>query len=100
MGSRGTWHIGARHAERWRAIAPISGPFVDRPTYPFGLIRDMPILITEGLQAPISLEGSRRIAAYMESNGFDVEYLEVEGDHGGMVPNAFPAIFEFFDRHR
>jgi len=100
MGSGGAWHIGARHAERWRAIAPISGPFVDRPTYPFDLIRNMPILITEGLQAPLSLEGSRRMAAWMEENGFDVRYLEVEGDHGGMVPNAYPAIFDFFNGFR
>jgi len=40
------------------------------------------------------------MAAWMEENGFDVRYLEVEGDHGGMVPNAYPAIFDFFNGFR
>ena len=40
MGSGGVWHLAARYPERWRAIAPMSGPFVDRETYPFDRIRD------------------------------------------------------------
>ena len=100
MGSGGTWHLAARYPERWRAIAPMSGPFVDGATYPFDLIRDMPILMTEGLKAEPSLEGSRRFAAFLKDNGFNVEYLEVDGDHGAMVPMVYPAIFAFFDRHQ
>jgi poly(3-hydroxybutyrate) depolymerase len=30
MGSGGVWHLAARFPERWRAIAPMSGPFVDK----------------------------------------------------------------------
>jgi len=99
MGSGGTWHLAARYPERWRAIAPMSGPFVDGATYPFDLIRDTPILMTEGLKAEPSLEGSRRFAEFLNSNGFDFEYLEVDGNHGAMVPMVYPAIFDFFDRH-
>ena len=29
MGSGGAWHLAARYPERWRAVAPMSGPFVD-----------------------------------------------------------------------
>jgi predicted peptidase len=29
MGSGGTWYLGAKYANYWRAIAPMSGPFVD-----------------------------------------------------------------------
>jgi len=100
MGSGGVWHLAARYPERWRAIAPMSGPFVDGATYPFDQIRRKPIFMTEGLKAEPSLEGSRRFYRYLEAEGFDIEYLEVDGDHGGMVPMVYPAIFDFFDRNR
>jgi hypothetical protein len=34
----------------------------------------------------------------MGAGGFDFEYVEVDGDHGSMVPMVWPAIFDFFDR--
>jgi poly(3-hydroxybutyrate) depolymerase len=100
MGSGGVWHLAARYPERWRAIAPMSGPFVDAATYPFERIKSLPIFMTEGVGAAPSREGSRKLARYLHDNGFDFRYLEVVGDHGGMVPLVWPSIFEFFDRHR
>lgn len=100
MGSGGVWHLAARYPERWRAIAPMSGPFVDRTTYSFERIKPLPIFMTEGLGATPSLEGSRAMAAYLRAEGFDFDYLEVDGDHGGMVPQVWPAIFDYFNRHR
>jgi len=97
MGSGGAWHLAARYPERWRAVAPMSGPFIDAETYPFDLIRDLPILMTEGTGAEPSLAGSRVLAELMENGNFDFEYLEVDGNHGSMVPMVLPAIFEFFD---
>lgn len=97
MGSGGAWHLAARYPERWRAVAPMSGPFIDAETYPFELIRDLPILMTEGTRAEPSLAGSRALAAFMSNGDFDFEYLEVDGDHGSMVPMVMPAMFEFFD---
>ncbi|HEY8521568.1 MAG TPA: alpha/beta hydrolase-fold protein [Gammaproteobacteria bacterium] len=98
MGSGGAWHLAARYPERWRAVAPMSGPFVDNETYPFDRIRDLPLLVSEGTGATPSLAGSRALAAFLRAGGFDVEYLEVDGDHGAMVPMVWPAMFEFFDR--
>jgi predicted esterase len=100
MGSGGVWHLAARYPERWRAIAPMSGPFVDRETYPFERIKPLPIFMTEGTGATPSLEGSRALERYLREQRFDFEYLEVDGDHGGMVPMVWPAVFDFFDRHR
>lgn len=99
MGSGGTWHLAARYPERWRAIAPMSGPFIDAKTYPFALVRDLPILMTEGTGAEPSLMGSRALAKFMQQDGgFRLEYLEVDGNHGTMVPMVWPRVFEFFDR--
>ena len=98
MGSGGAWHLAARYPERWRAVAPMSGPFVDEATYPFDRIRRLPIFMTEGTGATPSLEGSRVLARYMRERGFAFEYLEVDGNHGSMVPMVWPRIFEFFNR--
>ncbi len=98
MGSGGAWHLAARYPERWRAVAPMSGPFVDETTYPWDRIKRLPVLMTEGTGATPSLEGSRAMARYMREGGFAFEYLEVDGNHGSMVPMVWPRIFEFFNR--
>jgi predicted peptidase len=99
MGSGGVWHLAVRYPERWRAVAPMSGPFIDKESYAFDRIRDLPIFMTEGTGATPSLAGSRALAEFMRSaGGFDFDYLEVDGNHGTMVPMVWPAIFEFFDR--
>jgi len=100
MGSGGVWHLAERYPERWRAIAPMSGPFVDRTIYGFERIRGLPIFMTEGTGAEPSLEGSREMAKFLREEKFDFDYLEVDGNHGSMVPMVWPAIFDFFDRHR
>jgi predicted esterase len=98
MGSGGAWHLAARYPERWRAVAPMSGPFVDAESYPFDRIRNLPLFVSEGTGATPSLAGSRALAKFMGAGGFDFEYIEVDGDHGSMVPMVWPAIFDFFDR--
>jgi len=98
MGSGGVWHLAARYPERWRAVAPMSGPFIDKESYPFDIIRELPIFMTEGTGATPSLAGSRALAEFMRSGNFDFDYLEVDGNHGSMVPMVWPAIFDFFDR--
>ena len=100
MGSGGTWYIGAKYASYWAALAPISGPFVQRSVYPWDRIRDKPVFITEGTGATPSLAGSRAMQQWMKENGFRVEYKEVDADHGGMVRLVLPDIFDFFDRCR
>lgn len=100
MGSGGTWYLGAKYAQYWAAIAPMSGPFVDEPNYPWDSIRKMPIFMTEGTGATPSLAGSRAMSAWMKERGFKLEYLEVNADHGGMVSLVLPGIFNFFDRCR
>ena len=100
MGSGGTWYLGAKYARYWAAIAPMSGPFVDETNYPWDNIRKMPVFMTEGTGATPSLVGSKAILAWMKERGFKIEYMEVNADHGGMIPLVLPSIFNFFDRCR
>lgn len=99
MGSGGTWYIGGKYSVYFRAIAPMSGPFVQETGYPWENLRDTSILVTEGTQTP-SLEGSLLVAEWLSDNGFDAEYIEVNADHGGMVPLVLPDVFDFFDAAR
>lgn len=100
MGSGGAWYLGAKYNMYWKALAPISGPFVSKDLYPWERIKNMPVFITEGIKALPSLEASRALADWMKDNGFKVEYKEVNEDHAGMVSMVLPEIFEFFDRCR
>ncbi len=100
MGGGGTWYLGAKYSKLWRAIAPMSGPFVDEANYPWDRIQPMPIMMSEGTKALPSVKGSYLMRDWMMARGFDLEYLEVDADHGGMVPLVLPAVFDFFDRYR
>lgn len=97
MGSGGTWYIGGKYHKYWKALAPMSGPFVLEEGYPWENVKDKPIYITEGTLALASLESSRRLRDYAERTGLDYLYEEVEADHGGMVPRMLPNVFEFFN---
>jgi predicted peptidase len=100
MGSGGTWYLGAKYAQYWAAMAPMSGPFVDETNYPWDNIRKMPVFMTEGTGATPSLVGSKAMLAWMKERGFKIEYMEVNADHGGMIPLVLPSVFNFFDRCR
>jgi len=100
MGSGGTWYLGAKYSKYWRAIAPMSGPFVDQANYPWEHLRKIPILMTEGTLATPSLQGSHVMRDWMFQQDFYFEYYEVKADHPGMVPLVLPAVFDFFDRIR
>ena len=100
MGSGGTWYLGAKYAQYWAAIAPMSGPFVDETNYPWDNIRKMPVFMTEGTGATPSLVGSKAMLAWMKERGFKIEYMEVNADHGGMIPLVLPSVFDFFNRCR
>lgn len=96
MGSGGTWLIGGKYSRYWKALAPMSGPFVQKSIYPWDRVRLMPVFITEGTQAP-SLSASRLLRDWMIAQGMKVKYKDVNADHPGMVPMVLPDVFNFFD---
>jgi len=100
MGAGGTWYLGAKYSQLWRAIAPMSGPFVDEENYPWYRIKQMPIMMSEGTLALPSVKGSYAMRDWMIAHNFNLEYLQVDANHPGMVPLVLPAVFDFFDRCR
>jgi poly(3-hydroxybutyrate) depolymerase len=96
MGSGGTWYIGGKYPGYWKALAPMSGPFVQPTGYPWDNLRALTTFVTEGTQAP-SLNASRLLRDWMKNKSFNLKYKEVNADHGGMVPLVLPDVFKFFD---
>lgn len=98
MGSGGTWYIGGKYASYWRALAPMSGPFVTREGYPWERLKQMPLFVSEGLRAGASLQASRNLRDFAKVYGLNLQYKEVDGDHPGMVPMILPDVFQFFNK--
>lgn len=101
MGGDGTWHLGAKYADRWAGLAPIaSGMGIDRQD--LEKIRNIPVLVSHGDANVVALPAaSRRAAEEMKRLGMIYEYFELSGaTHGSIVSPAFEKVFSFFDAHR
>jgi pimeloyl-ACP methyl ester carboxylesterase len=96
MGSGGTWYLGGKYAYYWRALAPMSGPFVLKQGYPWETVLKIPIFVTEGTNAA-SVESSRRLRDWMREQKGQLAFKEVVADHPGMVSLVLPDVFAFFD---
>ena len=57
--------------------------------------------VTKDASHPVKLFKTEKAwADWLEKNAFEVEYKEVNSDHGGMVRLVLPDVFDFFDRVR
>lgn len=100
MGSGGTWYLGAKYPDYWRALVPISGPFTMKEGYPWERLKSKPIFMTEGLKAGASLESSRQLYQFAKDElKLNIQYKEVDGDHGGMFPMVLDDCFRFMRQH-
>jgi len=99
MGGIGTWHLGAKYADVWAAIAPFAG---------FGLpetvarMKGIAQIVIHGDADPtVSVGGSRAMVEKMKELGIEHRYIEVKGgNHSDVVAPNFAAMFDFFDAHR
>jgi predicted peptidase len=97
MGGFGTWWLGQKHAERWAAIAPMSGvlPNVD---YHLPRLQNVPVHISiGGKENPDWVAASRQQADTMRAEGMIVGYFEpAQETHGSMIAPTLPQALEFF----
>lgn len=54
--------------------------------------------MSEGTRAGASLQSSRQLRDFAKEYGLNLQYKEVDGDHGQMVPMILPDVFQFFDQ--
>jgi predicted peptidase len=117
MGGNGTWRLGAKYAENWAALAPISSgqatpkgfstgrvspnlTEIVTPPYDFEAIRHLPVLVCHGVLDPrAQIENARAMVAGMKELDMTHEYFEKPDGTHAMVRVSLPRVFDFFDRH-
>jgi poly(3-hydroxybutyrate) depolymerase len=98
MGGFGAWYLGAKHADLWAAVAPMSGTTathdIDVQT-----LKKLPVLVAVGGEETPTVAASKAKVAALQAAGGVTAYVEIEkGTHMSMIPASVPQIFEFFSR--
>ncbi len=99
MGGFGAWYLGAKHADLWAAIAPMSGttPSLEIDV---GTLAKLPVLVAVGGEEVPTVAASKAKVAELKAAGGVTAYVEIEnGTHMSMIPPSVPQIFEFFSKH-
>jgi dienelactone hydrolase len=101
MGGGGTWTIGFRHPERFRALAPVSGAFA-LSLLPLHRAPDMPVLhIHGGMDRVIPVASAQAAAAIARQRLRNYQFELIAGaGHASIAQAALPLVFDFFDSHR
>lgn len=102
MGGGGSWHLGIKHAGEWAALAPIAPAIFSRNPTELEKIKSTPVILVQGdKDVLVPVAGARRWAEQMKKLEMTHEYIEVkDGNHGNVVGENIPKIFEFFDQHK
>jgi poly(3-hydroxybutyrate) depolymerase len=98
MGGFGAWYLGAKHAELWAAVAPMSGTTsthdIDVQT-----LKKLPVLVAVGGEETPTVAASKAKVETLKAAGGVTAYVEIEkGTHMSMIPASVPQIFEFFSK--
>lgn len=107
MGGAGTLFLAQKYASQWAAAAAIApAAFMMQPTQKDILApiqqAHLPLMITQGdKDNVVPPTNTRSWAAAMDELKLpDHRYIEMEGrDHGTIIADSMPAIFEFFAAH-
>lgn len=102
MGGGGTWFLGIKHADEWAALAPIAPAIFSKRPDELEKIKGTPVILVQGdKDALVPVAGARRWADQMKKLEMTYDYIEVAGgDHGSVVGQNVPKIFDFFDKHK
>ena len=102
MGGGGTVHLGIKFADEWAALAPIAPAIMTHRPTELEKIKTTPIIMVQGAKdVLVRPERVRPWAEQMKKLEMTYEYIEVpEGDHGSVVGQNVPKIFDFFDKHK
>ena len=85
-----------------RRLAPIAPAIFTHQPKELEKIKDTPIILVQGAKDPlVKVERVRPWADQMKKLEMTYDYIEVaDGDHGSVVGQNVPKIFDFFDKHK
>jgi poly(3-hydroxybutyrate) depolymerase len=99
MGGLGTYFLGQKYADKWAAIAPMSGTMTDHD-YSLPRLKRVPIMVSAGSTETLTARTARQQVETMRKMGMSVEYVEIDGGtHMSMIAPTVPRIFDFFSTH-
>lgn len=99
MGGAGTWYIGQKYPEMWKAIAPMSG--TGRfSTVNAKVMAKIPVIVSVGGEETGQLAPSKEAVADINAAGGEAVYFEVpDAGHVPMIRGAAPEIISFFAKY-
>jgi predicted peptidase len=96
MGGMGTYVLGQKYAEKWAAIAVMSGTLAD-VTYDLDRLRDMAVMLSAGEQEAAVVEAAKAQIDSLRALGITTELFVAPGaTHGSMIAPTLPEVLEFF----
>ena len=96
MGGMGTYVLGQKYAEKWAAIAVMSGTLAD-VQYDLERLRDMAVMLSAGEQEAPVVEAAKAQIESLRALGITTELFVAPGaTHGAMIAPTLPEVLEFF----
>ena len=96
MGGMGTYVLGQKYAERWAAIAPMSGTLGDA-TYSLERLRNVAVMLSAGEQETAVVEAAQAQIETMNDLGITTGlYVAPGGTHMSMIAPTIPKVLQFF----
>lgn len=102
MGGDGTVHLGLKFADEWAALGPIAPAIFSHQPKELEKIKGTPVILVQGAKDTlVRVERVRPWADEMKKLEMTHDYIEVaDGDHGSVVAQNVPKIFDFFEKHK
>jgi predicted peptidase len=96
MGGMGTYVLGQKYAEKWAAIAVMSGTLADA-TYSLERLRNVGVMLSAGEQETAVVEAVQAQIETMNELGITTSSWVAPGaTHGSMIAPTLPKVLEFF----
>jgi predicted peptidase len=96
MGGMGTYVLGQKYAERWAAIAVMSGTLGDA-TYTLERLRGVAVMLSAGEQEQPVVEAATAQIETLSDLGIATSLFVAPGaSHGSMIGPTLPRVLEFF----
>jgi predicted esterase len=107
MGGAGSLFLGQKYADDWAAVAAIAPAAFMMQRDAATILTPMknngvPVMIVQGdADTVVPPENTRAWAEALESLDMEHEYIVFPGgDHGSVINDGMPGIFEYFEAHR
>ena len=96
MGGMGTYVLGQKYAERWAAIAPMSGTLADA-SYSLERLTNVAVMLSAGSTETATVAAAQAQVEQMRKMGIVTGlWIQPDGTHMSMIAPTLPKVLDFF----